>query len=58
MTADVEVPIWVRHVVVPTITDNADRHYRVQAFLGSLKNLQAVDCLPYHVMRVLLNIRS
>ena len=26
LTADVEVPIWVRHVVVPTITDNADHH--------------------------------
>ena len=52
LTADVEVPIWVRHVVVPTITDNADRHYRLGFFLGSLKNLQAVDCLPYHVMGI------
>ena len=34
----------------PTITDNADHHYRLGFFLGSLKNLQAVDCLPYHVM--------
>lgn len=52
LTADVNVPIWVRHVVVPTITDNADRHYRLGFFLGSLRNLQAVDCLPYHVMGV------
>ena len=36
--------------MVPTITDNADHHYRLGFFLGSLKNLQAVDCLPYHVM--------
>jgi len=50
LTADAEVPVWVRHVVVPTITDNADHHYRLGFFLGSLKNLQAVDCLPYHVM--------
>ena len=50
LTAAVGVPIWVRHVVVPTVTDNADHHYRLGFFLGSLKNLQAVDCLPYHVM--------
>jgi len=52
LTADVNVPIWVRHVVVPTVTDNTDRHYRLGFFLGSLRNLQAVDCLPYHVMGV------
>ena len=44
------VPIWVRHVVVPTITDNADRWYRLGFFAGSLKNLETIDCLPYHVM--------
>lgn len=36
LTADVNVPIWVRHVVVPTITDNADRHYRLGFAEGSL----------------------
>jgi len=49
---DIDPTIWVRHVVVPTVTDNADRHYRLGFFLGSLRNLQAVDCLPYHVMGV------
>lgn len=44
------VPIWVCHVVVPTITDNADRWYRLGFFAGSLKNLETIDCLPYHVM--------
>ena len=43
---------WVRHVVVPTITDNRDRWYRLGFFLGAFKHLKAVDCLPYHVMGV------
>lgn len=44
------IPIWIRHVVVPTITDNADRWYRLGFFIGRLKNLETIDCLPYHVM--------
>ncbi len=51
-TDEMSVPLWVRHVVVPTVTDNKDRHYRLGFFLGSLSNLQAVDCLPYHVMGI------
>lgn len=43
---------WVRHVVVPTITDNRDRWYRLGFFLGQFKHLKAIDCLPYHVMGV------
>ena len=52
LVSHVGVPLWIRHVVVPTVTDNRDRHYRLGFFLGSLKSLQAVDCLPYHVMGV------
>ncbi|MBP8617553.1 pyruvate formate-lyase-activating protein [Veillonella sp. YH-vei2232] len=52
LTAEVNTPIWVRHVVVPGITDVKERHYRLGFFLGSLNNIQAVDCLPYHVMGV------
>ena len=44
--------LWVRHVVVPGITDSPDRWYRLGFFLGELKTLEAVDCLPYHVMGV------
>lgn len=33
---------WVRHVVVPTITDNRDRWYRLGFFLGAFKHLKAL----------------
>ncbi len=45
-----KVPIWVRHVVVPTLTDRREAWYRIGFFLGSLRHLETIDCLPYHVM--------
>lgn len=45
-----EVPVWIRHVVVPTITDNEDYLYQLGYFIGDLKNLKALDVLPYHDM--------
>ena len=44
------IPLWVRHVVVPTITDDPVYHERLGEFLGTLKNLKALDVLPYHTM--------
>ncbi len=46
------IPIWIRHVVVENITDNPDDLIRLGEFIGELKNLQAVDVLPYHTMGV------
>ena len=44
------VPAWIRHVVVPTIT--YDEKYLIQLgeFLAPLKNIKALDVLPYHDM--------
>ena len=46
------VPVWVRHVVVPGITDDPAQLARLGAFIGGLPNVQALDVLPYHVMGV------
>ena len=45
-----QVPIWVRHVMVPTITDDEKYLYDLGWFLGGLTNLKALDVLPYHTM--------
>lgn len=42
--------LWVRHVVVPGITDNKDYLFRLGEFLAGLKNITALDVLPYHDM--------
>ncbi len=44
------VPVWIRHVVVPGITENADYLYKLGLFIGKLKNVKALDVLPYHNM--------
>ena len=47
-----KVPVWIRHVVVPGITDDPDLLTRLGTFLGSLHNVKALDVLPYHIMGV------
>lgn len=43
-----EIPLWVRHVIVKGYTDNPEDLYRLGEFIGTLKNLTALDVLPYH----------
>ncbi len=48
--ADNGVSIWIRHVLVPGITQDKEQLYKVGRFIGTLKTLKAVDVLPYHDM--------
>ena len=45
-------PIWVRHVVVPNITDKEEYLTKLGQFLGTLNNIKALDVLPYHDMAI------
>ena len=47
-----KIPVWIRHVVVPGITDDPKLLLRLGRFLGTLSNIQALDVLPYHIMGV------
>ena len=42
--------MWIRHVVVPGITDREEDLYRLGRFIGTLSNVKALDVLPYHDM--------
>lgn len=46
------VPIWVRHIIIKDITDNPADLRKLGEFIGGLKNLKALDVLPYHTMGV------
>lgn len=46
------VPVWIRHVVVPDITYNETYLKKLGKFLATLNNIQALDVLPYHNMAV------
>ena len=45
-------PIWIRHVLVPTITDDDNLLKRTDAFIKTLHNVQRVEVLPYHSLGV------
>ena len=44
------VDMWIRHVVVPGITDDDKYLYDLGYFIGQFSNLKALDVLPYHTM--------
>ena len=45
-----QVPMWIRHVVVPGLTDSEKDLYHLGRFIGTLKYAKALDVLPYHDM--------
>ncbi|MGL4955175.1 MAG: pyruvate formate lyase 1-activating protein, partial [Cetobacterium sp.] len=40
--------MWVRHVVVPGITDNDELLEKLADYLKDFDNLEKVEVLPYH----------
>ena len=44
------IPTWIRHVVVPEITYKEEYLARLGEFMSELKNIKALDVLPYHDM--------
>ncbi len=44
------IPIWVRFVLVPGLTDDAENIAQIARFSGNLGNVQRVDVLPFHQM--------
>lgn len=45
-----KVDMWIRHVVVPGITDDEKYLFDLGYFIGQFSNLKALDVLPYHTM--------
>lgn len=44
--------VWMRHVVIPGITDNEEHMESFREILYKIKNLDKVQLLPYHSMGV------
>lgn len=47
---DMAIPVWIRHVVVPGITDSPSQLHALGEFLSGLDNIKALDVIPYHDM--------
>lgn len=46
------IPVWIRHVLVPGITFYREYLEELGTFMGSLNNVKALDVLPYHSMGI------
>ncbi len=46
------IPVWIRHVVVPGITDSKEHLEELGHFIAGLSNVKALDVLPYHTMGI------
>lgn len=45
-----KVDMWIRHVIVPGLTDDDKYLYQLGYYIGQFSNLKALDALPYHTM--------
>lgn len=43
-------PMWIRQVIIPSITDDEEDLKTLKNFLSSLKNVEKVELLKYHNM--------
>ncbi len=48
--SDKNIPVWIRHVLVPGYTDNQKALDELGSFISTLTNVERVEILPYHKM--------
>lgn len=46
--SDMKKPIWIRHVLVPGISDKDEYLIKTREFIDTLDNVEKVEVLPYH----------
>lgn len=47
-----ETPIWLRHVVVPGLTDGEEHLEGLRRFVAEIRNVQRIELLPYYTLGV------
>ena len=47
---EIHKPVWIRHVVVPGITDDVEELEALGNYLKTLDNVEKLEVLPYHSM--------
>ena len=48
--SDNNIPMWIRQVLIPDITDDTQDLLKLKDFISSLNTVQKVELLPYHDM--------
>ncbi|CEK39438.1 pyruvate formate-lyase-activating protein [Paraclostridium sordellii] len=49
---DRNIPVWIRHVLVPGVTDDRENLELMGKFISTLNNVDRVEILPYHTLGV------
>lgn len=52
LLSDKQIPVWIRHVLVPTISDNDEDLHELSDFIATLQNVKKIEILPYHKLGV------
>lgn len=47
---EIKKPTWIRHVVVPGITDDDELLEKTAKYISTLDNVEMVEILPYHTL--------
>ena len=45
-----QIPVWIRHVVVPEITYDDDELHALGTYLKGFTNIEKIEVLPYHTL--------
>lgn len=51
--SDQGIKMWIRHVLVPGITDDDEYLARLREFTDTLETVERIEVLPYHTMGVI-----
>ena len=46
------IPLWIRHVVVPGLTDSDEHLEGLENYLRTIRNIQRIELLPYHTLGI------
>ena len=49
---EIKKPVWIRHVLVPGLTDDTESLTGIRYFLDTLSNVEKVEVLPYHTLGI------
>ena len=48
--SDIKKPMWIRHVLVPGVTDSEESLQKTKEFIDTLETVEKVEVLPYHTL--------
>ncbi|WP_096199717.1 pyruvate formate-lyase-activating protein [Bacillus sp. FJAT-45350] len=52
LLSEKQIPIWLRHVLIPGINDQDEHIQSLASFINTLNNVEKVEVLPYHQLGV------